>query len=245
MFLIPFTFVLQIELAELLCHSELFCNFMKGKQLLTLLSIFGLVACNNPEKEKLILNKVTFPVQKGKYEAPKIAEIKKPITTKKDSTSLFSIRKQKKQKRVQKSEEVDLSIEGFKREEQNFILPGFVKNTFIKNGNSYYFKRVVKQEEDRRVGCSGGENELSFTVTIPADTFVIENEMLKSLNFKYRINGGLLWEDGENPYKGKIIGILLQDGSWQIEINVWIKMKDIQLSKEIEKQLIIKDKFTL
>lgn len=167
----------------------------------------------------------------------------KPDSTKNESATVFSVNEQTKKKRDKKPEEVDFLTEAVKREEQNYIIPGFVRNVFIKDGNNYQFKRVVKQNEDRRVGCSGGGNELSFTIKNPADTFLIETEMLKTLNFKYHINGGLYWEDGECPYKGKVKGMLLPDNTWQIEINVWIKMTDLQLNKEIERQIIINDKF--
>jgi hypothetical protein len=39
--------------------------------------------------------------------------------------------------------------------------------------------------------------------------------------------------------------MLAPDNTWQIEINVWIKMTDLQLNKETERQIIVKDKFML
>ena len=86
---------------------------------------------------------------------------------------------------------------------------------------------------------------MSFSTINPADTFVVENEMLKTLNFQYRINGGLYWEDGKNPYKGYIKGILSPSNTWLIEINVWIKMTDMQLNKEMERHIKVNDEFTL
>jgi hypothetical protein len=125
------------------------------------------------------------------------------------------------------------------------IIPGSIRNTFTKNNDVFNFSRIVKNEEDRRIGCSGGGNELSFTIINSADTFLIENEMLKTLNFQYRINGGLYWEDGKNPFKGYIKGMSVTDNTWQIEINVWIKMTDLQLNKETKRQILVKDKFML
>ena len=220
---------------------------MKKIQLLTILSFTGLIACNNPEtnSEKLMLQKNIISAQNEKSEVIINETIKEPDSINNNSATVFSVSEQKKKKRDNKSEEVDFLTEGVKREEQNYIIPGFVRNVFIKDGKNYHFKRVVKQAEDSRVGCSGGGNELSFTVINPADTFLIENEMLKTLDFKYHINGGLYWEDGGSPIKGKVKGLLLPDNSWEIEINVWIKMTDLQLNKEIERQIIIKDKFLL
>ena len=57
--------------------------------------------------------------------------------------------------------------------------------------------------------------------------------------------GGIYSEEGVVTNKGKVKGILLPDNNWQIEINVWFKMKDLQLNKEIERQIIINDKFVL
>jgi hypothetical protein len=39
--------------------------------------------------------------------------------------------------------------------------------------------------------------------------------------------------------------MLSPDNTWLIEINVWIKMTDLQLNKEIERQVKVKDKFIL
>jgi hypothetical protein len=220
---------------------------MKKIQLLTILSFSGLIACNNPEtdSEKLIHNENNMPTQNDKNKVLTNETITELDSTKNNSTTVFSVSEQTKKKRDKKPAEVDFLTEGFQRDEKNYIIPGFVRNVFIKDGNNYYFKRVVKQDEDSRVGCSGGGNELSFTILNPVDTFLIENEMLKTLNFKYHINGGLYWEDGENPHKGKVKGMLLPDNTWQIEINVWIKMTELQLNKEIERQIIINDKFIL
>jgi hypothetical protein len=91
----------------------------------------------------------------------------------------------------------------------------------------------------------GGGYELSFTLMNPADTFLIENEKLKTLNFKYNVNGGLYWENWMDTYKGYVKGIKLKDNAWQVEIDVWINMKDQQLNKEHKKQITINDKFIL
>ena len=68
--------------------------------------------------------------------------------------------------------------------------------------------------------------------------------MLKTLNMKYTIEGGIYLENGERPNKGKISGILLSNNSWQIEMNVWIKTRDMQNNKEFERQIILNEKFT-
>jgi hypothetical protein len=220
---------------------------MKKIQFLTILSLSGLIACNNPEtaSEKLILNENNIPTQNDKNKELANEIITELDSTKNNSTNGFSVSEQKKEKRNKKPAEVDFLKEDVQLDEKNYIISGFVRNIFIKDGNTCYFKRVVKHDEDSRVGCSGGGNELSFTIINPADTFLIENEMLKTLNFQNRKNGRLYWEDGKNPYKGYIKGILSPDNTWLIEINVWIKMTDLQLNKEIERQIKVKDKFIL
>ena len=220
---------------------------MKKIQVLTILFLSGLVGCNHPEtaSEKLILNENNMPTQNEKNKELANETITELDSTKKNRINVFSESEQKKEKRYKKPAEVDILTEDVQLEEKNYIISGFVKNKFIKDGHTYYFKRVVKHDEDMRVGCSGGGNELSFTIINTADTFLIENEMLKTLNFQYRINGGLYWEDGKNPYKGYVKGMLSPDNTWLIEINVWIKMTDLQLNKEIERQIRVNDKFIL
>jgi hypothetical protein len=220
---------------------------MKKIQLLTLLLFSGLIACNNPEtaSEKLNLNEKNMPSHNDKNKEIANETITELDSTKNNSSAVFSVSEQKKEKRNKKTAEVDFLTENVQHDEKNYIISGFIRNIFIKDGSTYYFKRVVKNDEDSRVGCSGGGNELSFTIINPADTFLIENEMLKTLNFQYRINGGLYWEDGKNPYKGYIKGMLSPDNTWLIEINVWIKTTDLQLNKEIQRQIIVNDKFML
>jgi hypothetical protein len=220
---------------------------MRKIQLLTILFFSGLIACNNPEtaSEKLILNENNIPTPNDKNKELANETITELDSTKSNSTNVFSVSEKKKEKRNKKPAEVDFLTEDVQIDDKNYIISGFVRNIFIKDGSTYYFKRAVKHDEDSRVGCSGGGHELSFTIINPADTFLIENEMLKTLNFQYRINGGLYWEDGKNPYKGYIKGMLSPDNTWLIEINVWIKITDLQLNKEIERQIIVNDKFIL
>jgi hypothetical protein len=220
---------------------------MKKIQLLIILLFSKLIACKNPEtaSEKLILieNKVTTQKDKNKELANEtVAEIN---SIKNNNITLFLVSEQKMENRNKKSAAVNFLTEDVQLNQKNPITLGFVRNVLIKEGSNYCFKRVVKQDSDSRVGCSGNESELSFTIINPADTFLIENELLKTLNFQYRINGGLYWEDGKNPFKGYIKGMSVTDNTWQIEINVWIKMTDLQLNKEIERQIIVNDKFML
>jgi hypothetical protein len=195
---------------------------MKKIQFISLILFSGLIACNNPktDTEKLIQNKEIITPQNNKKEVLKHETIIPTDPTLKVSNKVLSVPKQTKEKSISKSEVVELSIEAVSRPEQNNIIPGFVINKFNKVGNDYYFNRKVKQDEDKRVGCSSGGNELSFTVTNPGDTFSIENESLKALNFKYQIIGGIYAEEGTIANKGKVRGILLPDNNWQIEINI-------------------------
>ena len=223
------------------------CNLMKKTQFLAILSFSGLIACNTPEtySEKLILIENNLPTQIDTNKVLTNEIISELDTTKNKSTTVFSVSEQTKEKRDKKPAELDFLTEGDQLNEKDYIIPGFVKNEFIKKGNTYYFKRIVKKDEDSRVGNGSAGNEMSFSIVNSADTFLIENEMLKTLNFKYQINGELYWEEGKNPYKGYIKGMLSPDNTWQIEISVWIKMRDLQLNKEIERQIIVNDKFIL
>ena len=86
---------------------------------------------------------------------------------------------------------------------------------------------------------------MSFTVINPADTFLIEGGKLETLNFEYRLNGGLKWAEAKNPYKGCIKGKRLAENTWQIEVNVQVRMIDTTSDKETEKQVVINNKFSL
>jgi hypothetical protein len=220
---------------------------MNKTQVLNILFLIGLIACNNSESnsEKAVINEITMPANIDTIKVLANETISELNLSKKNSSNLLSVNEQTKEKPVMKSKQVDFLIEGVQPNEKNHIISGYVRNVFRKESSNYYFKRVVKQDEDSRVGCSGGGNELSFTIKNPSDSFLIENEMLNTISFKYHINGGLNWEDGENPYKGTVRGMLLPDNNWQIEINVWIRMRDLQLNKERERQIIVSDKFIL
>jgi hypothetical protein len=220
---------------------------MKKIQLLIILLFSKLIACKNPEtaSEKLILKENKMTNQKDKNKEPANETVAEINSIKNNNTTLFLVSEQKMENRNKKSAAVNFLTEDVQLNQKNPIASGFVRNVLIKEGSNYCFKRVVKQDSDSRVGCSGIESELSFTIINPADTFLIENELLKTLNFQYRINGGLYWEDGKNPFKGYIKGMSVTDNTWQIEINVWIKMTDLQLNKETERQIIVNDKFML
>jgi hypothetical protein len=220
---------------------------MKKIQFLCLILFIGIIACNSPttDAEKIIPQKEINTAQNNKKEELKHETIIPIDSTVNITNTVLSMPKQTKLKSIAKSEEVAFLTEGSAPPEQNNFIPGFVRNEFYKVGNNYYFKRKVKQDEDSRVGCSGSENELSFTVTNPGDTFIIENENIKALNFKYQIIGGIYAEEAVTVLKGKVKGIMLPDHNWQITIDLWFKMKDLQLNKEIERHIIVNDKFIL
>jgi hypothetical protein len=204
---------------------------------LIVLFLIGLFACNTSDKKhkrNLEVKDTTLTHDTSKSDTPS----KKLVT---DSILLTPIpAKKKKVERIKTPQEItDVVL----IDETNYIIPGFVRNTFSQNNKELNFTRKVKYDEDRRIGCSGGGNELSFSINNTSETFLVENEMLKTLNFKYNIEGGIYYEYGEAPYKGKISGILLSDNTWQIEINVWITMKDMH-NKDIVRQIILNDKFT-
>ena len=208
--------------------------------------IFGLISCNSVERnsEKTTINEIvkTFPINKDTVLTP--TKITDPSPKKLATDTVLVYIKQTKKKRIKKNEEPITESISAMNEPSYHIIPGSIRNTFTKNNDVFNFSRIVKNDEDRKIGCSGGGNSLSFTVKTLRDTFLFENEMLKTLNMKYTIEGGIYLENGELPNKGKISGILLSDNSWQIEMNVWIKTRDMQNNKEFERQIILKEKFT-
>ncbi len=208
--------------------------------------IFGLISCNSAERnsEKTTFNEIVKPnpIDKDTDLTPiKIAD-PSPKTLATDTVLLNN--KQSNKKRIKKNEEPVTESISAMNNTSYYIIPGSVRNTFTRNNDIFNFSRIAKNDEDRRIGCSGGGSSLSFTVKTQRDTFSFENEMLKTLNMKYTIEGGIYLENGESPNKGKISGILLSDNSWQIEINVWLKTRDMQNNKEFERQIILNEKFT-
>ncbi len=219
---------------------------MSTAQTYIILLILGLISCNSPERnsEKLTIKEDFNSNQKAKDTTLmniKITDTQSNIQ--KGDTVLLSL-SQSKKKRIYKYDEAVAVSETKLNDPSDYIIPGSVRNTFTRSNDNIVFTRIVRNEEDKRIGCSGGGNILSFTVKTLRDTFLFENEMLKTLNFKYTIEGGIYWENGESPSKGRIKGILLLDKSWQIDINVWIKTRDMQNNREYEKQIILNEKFT-
>jgi len=218
---------------------------MKMFQSYTILLIIGLISCNLPERnsEKLTTNQNTKPNEKEKDTAlASIAIRDTPSKMQTNDTVLLHPSHSNKKRSKKDEERVEESV-GNSNNPSYYIIPGFARNTFTRSNDNINFTRIVKNDEDRRMGCSGGGNSLSFTVKTLRDTFLYENELLKTLNFNYTIEGGIYWANGESPDKGKIKGILLSDKSWQIEINVWIKTRDIQ-NTEIERRIVLNEKFT-
>ena len=218
---------------------------MKMFQLYTILLIIGLISCNLPERnsEKLTTNQNTKPNEKEKDTAlASIAIRDTPSKMQTNDTVLLHPSHSNKKRSKKDEERVEESV-GNSNNPSYYIIPGFARNTFTRSNDNINFTRIVKNDEDIRMGCSGGGNRLSFVVKTLRDTFLYENEMLKTLNFKYNIEGGIYGANGEGPDKGKIKGIWLSDKSWQIEINVRIKTRDMQ-NTEIERQIVLNEKFT-
>ena len=84
---------------------------------------------------------------------------------------------------------------------------------------------------------------MSFAVSTSSSTFLVESAALNKINFNYNIEGGLYSEVGTSPYKGKIIGKLLDNNNWQVDIDVWVKMTDMH-NKEVDRQLAITETFS-
>ncbi len=126
-----------------------------------------------------------------------------------------------------------------------YIKPGSIRNTFVPFPRGIHFKSFTVNSEDSRVGCSGGNSTIAFAVANVRDTFCIENENLRKLNFTYEANGGLAWAaQGANPYKGYISGKLLPDSTWHIQINVWLMTIDQHLEQKQEQQIKLNQIFT-
>lgn len=62
---------------------------------------------------------------------------------------------------------------------------------------------------DQRKGCSGSSSKLIFTIENVGDSFLIENQMLKTIELSFKIDGGNTGAYGNEPFKGKIKGNLL------------------------------------
>ncbi len=219
---------------------------MSTLQTFNLLLIFGLVSCNMPERnsEKITRNE-DFKSNKKVKDTTLISKTTTDTQTiiKMVDTLLLSHLPSKKKINKKYEDPIEVLSTNF-NDPSNYIIPGSVRNTFTRSNDYINFTRIVKNEEDKRIGCSGGGNSLSFSVKTLRDTFLFENEMLKTLNFKYNIEGGIYWENSVSPNKGKIKGVLLLDKSWQIEIDLWIKTRDMQNNREYERRITLNEKFT-
>ncbi len=130
-------------------------------------------------------------------------------------------------------------------EPKYYIKQGSIRNTFVPYPGGINFKSFSVNSEDSRVGCSGGNSTITFAVANVRDTFYIENENLRKLNFTYEANGGLAWAaQGANPAKGYISGKLLPDSTWHIQINVWLMTIDQRLEQKQEQQIKLNQIFT-
>ena len=132
----------------------------------------------------------------------------------------------------------DLSTAEVSLEPEYYTKPGSIRNTFVPYPGGISFKSYSVNSEDSRVGCSGGNSTVAFLVANVRDTFYIENENLRKLNFTYEANGGLAWAaQGANPSKGYVSGKLLPDSTWHIQINVWLMTIDQHLDQKQEQQI--------
>lgn len=126
--------------------------------------------------------------------------------------------------------------------EERHIISSSKLNTYTQNETQISFLSITKESQDTRVGCSGGENRFSFVVECIQDSFLIENKMLQNIQFKYAVEGGLYFASGENPYKGLIAGKRMPDNTWQLKMDVWLKMKS-DVSEGFDKHIEINDTF--
>ena len=213
---------------------------------LPVLVLMVLMACNSPKTETKTHSVNTHTIASSIDTIEVVVNDTKahPDTTSHNNTSVIATPKPtQKAKQTTAKHVVELGEEvPVQTDLEDTIIPGYVKNEVTKVGENYDFKRVVKGTEDRSVGCSGSVEVLSFTIVNPTDTFVIENDQLHTIDFKYHIEGGLYWEDGENPYQGVVKGMLLEDNAWQIQIDVWMTMITFE-NKTIEKYIRLNETF--
>jgi len=117
-------------------------------------------------------------------------------------------------------------------QEQNNILPGSATNTYRESSSSILFQSIVIEDQDLRVGCSGGGNKLTFSIPLTPDSFSYTNASLQTLQLKYRIDGGMYFASGENPKKGKIAGRKKDNSTWIVEMDILIPMHADQSQQE-------------
>ena len=118
-----------------------------------------------------------------------------------------------------------------------------VTNNVVQTVNGkLVFKTSIIDSGDPRIGCSASSKSLNFElVNNKQDYFELKDSELKTVNFSYIINGGLLYQIGNEPMRGTIKGQKL-NGEWIIEINIYIEMQDVNFpeAKPIENHLVYK-----
>ena len=116
--------------------------------------------------------------------------------------------------------------------EESCIIRGSVTSTFYQKLNQLFFQSSVTEDQDPRIGCSGGGNLLNFVIPFTGDSFSYENEKLRTLQLKYRIDGGMFFATGKNPKKGKIAGRKKDDSTWIVEMDILVPMHSDQRQQE-------------
>ena len=179
----------------------------------------------------------------------KVKSLSKPseeLPNKTQSTS--STFNNKTTKKLKPEVETDIEISDFlnpynnpnyKDDSTNQVVTNNVVQTV--NGK-LVFKTSIIDSGDPRIGCSASSKSLNFElVNNKQDYFELKDSELKTVNFSYIINGGLLYQIGNEPMRGTIKGQKL-NGEWIIEINIYIEMQDVNFpeSKPIENHLVYK-----
>ena len=218
---------------------------MTHTQFLLAYFLSALMACGHPEVdiEKKRIPKKTLTEQNAMSPSVKQGGLPESEASPMTSAAGVSVGAAPKKKRDLIAPSAETLAVEIRRKEQEDVVPGFVKSIFFVEGNTCHFKREVKQEEDRRVGCSGGSSEWTFCIQNPADSFLLENDSLKSLHFKYQITGGMYVEQGRVPPKGFVRGKRLSGNAWKIEMQLSVTMTDLQINKEVERQMEVADTF--
>ncbi len=206
----------------------------------------------------VFLSACGLSVDKSKMENQSQENISGKNDTTQISDSSSSIKEQSQEKKAnenhpviskkpykEKTELIDIAQDTFTTSYYYKPLPAVIKNTFSAKGTKMEFNRSAVYPGTPGIGCSQSSNDLSFIIDTVSGSFIIENEALRNIQFKYNESGGLYWASGENPFKGKITGKMLPDKTWNIEVDVWLKIKNDIDGRESEQQIKMNDIFSL
>lgn len=128
-------------------------------------------------------------------------------------------------------------------EHEHNILPGYTRHIVSADGNNLHFKRTVKYDEDRSIGCSGGGEEITFTLTNPADTFFLAGKALETLNIQFSTEGGLYSEQATKTISGTVKATRQAANTWLIEMDIRMEMKNFPHNETVQRHIVLSENF--